>query len=131
GVKDEGTGRDGGREATDTGEGELEGAKGSWDGYCILQAKYKEVIEESRKNIDWLKGQISKEIADWKERPTKKPDYLVFSVNIPLTPVSEVGGMDEIDAHINDLQKKHGIPKKGWAVWHQEMIYRLLDKNTD
>ena len=131
GAKVYGTGRDGGREATYTGEVELEGAKGSWDGYCILQAKFKEVIEESRKNIDWLKGQISKEIADWKERPTKKPDYLVFSVNIPLTPVSEVGGMDEIDAHINDLQKKHGIPKKGWAVWHQEMIYRLLDKNTD
>ena len=65
-----GEGPDGGREATIAGPLTWDGGRGEaevWDGYTVVQAKFRGRQGEASANFRWLRGEIRKELARWTE----------------------------------------------------------------
>ncbi|GAB2643622.1 hypothetical protein ABI214_12590 [Prescottella soli] len=143
-----GTGPDGGREATFHGEVNMEG-KGKWNGYGVIQAKYRDRLTTTAADQSWFFEQVTAELNAWidrkKKRYLKKPDYLVLVTNVPLTSVAYSGGLDRLErlfAHYRDLTEKLpppdgrvlkiGMPDfRDYAVWHAEYLARLLENNGE
>ncbi|WP_129978004.1 hypothetical protein [Rhodococcus sp. Q1] len=143
-----GAGPDGGREATFRGEVNMEG-KGKWNGYGVIQAKYRERLTTTAADQSWFFEQVTAELDAWidpkKKRYLNKPDYLVLVTNVPLTSVAYSGGLDRLErlfAHYRDLTKKLpppdgrvlkiGMPDfRDYAVWHAEYLDRLLENNGE
>lgn len=67
GVQIFGAGPDGGREATFTGKVKMEG-KGEWDGYGVIQAKYKGRLETTTADQKWFFQQVTAELDAWVNR---------------------------------------------------------------
>ncbi|MFI5719060.1 NACHT domain-containing protein [Nocardia sp. NPDC051750] len=143
-----GAGPDGGREATFRGKIHLEG-KGEWDGYGVIQAKYKERLSATAADQAWFFDQVTAELDAWinpkKKRSLRKPEYFIIVTNVTLTSVAEAGGLDRLErlfAYYRDLTKEEplgsgnfrmiGMPDfKDYAVWHADYLYRLLDNNGE
>ncbi|MFC4603499.1 NACHT domain-containing protein [Rhodococcus kronopolitis] len=141
-----GAGPDGGREATFRGEVNMDG-KGKWNGYGVIQAKYKERLTATKSDQSWFFEQVTAELDAWidpqKKRYRNKPDYLIIVTNVTLTSVAESGGLDRLDqlfARYRDRTEKRpdgtirkiGMPNfKGYAVWHAEYLDRLLENNGE
>ncbi|MGW3950501.1 NACHT domain-containing protein [Streptomyces sp. NPDC004752] len=125
-----GAGPDGGREATF--EGEVKGPAGEqiWDGYGVLQAKYKEVPAAPREEATWLIQQIRTEFSEWRqsEKRSPRPDYVIFASNVSLSATPGTGGIDRVTKEMETQCARLGV--KGWAVWHSENICRFLEKHT-
>ncbi|AFR51419.1 NACHT domain-containing protein [Gordonia sp. KTR9] len=148
GVQIFGAGPDGGREATFNGKVQMEG-KAEWNGYGVIQAKYKERLETTHADQKWFFQQVTTELQSWvsrkKKRHRNQPDYLVIATNIPLTSVEENGGLDRLKQlieHYRDLTeqlpppdrgvRKIGMPRfKDYAIWHADYLDRTLEKNTE
>jgi len=141
-----GAGPDGGREATFSGEVNMDG-KGMWSGYGVIQAKYKERLTTTAADQAWFFEQVTAELDAWvnprKRRYLNQPEYLVIATNVPLTAVAENGGLDRLRRLIEryrDLTeedkdgnvRKIGIPDfKDYVVWHAEYLDRLLENNSE
>lgn len=140
GVEAFGDGRDGGRDATFTGQ--VNWSKtvltdpGNWDGYTVIQVKHRRASEG--KPAVWLQGEIRREIERWiraaKDSTRKKlPDYLIFATNVELSAVAEVGGIDKINAFVRDQFKKGrpaadaGLRVRDFKIWHADQIRTMLD----
>lgn len=141
GIRVFGSGPDGGREATFDGEIHMEPG-GTWNGYGVIQAKYKERLTTTAVDQAWFFQQLTSELDAWVKPTTKrrtKPEYLLIVTNVALTPVAESGGLDRLDdvfTHYRDLVEKRpdgsvkliGLPGlKGYHVWHAEQVERLLE----
>lgn len=140
GVQVFGVGPDGGREATFDGEVHLEG-KRAWDGYGVVQAKYKARLTGTRDDQAWFFEQVTAELDQWlkpnSKRKRRQPRYLVLATNVPVSAVAESGGLDRLDALIADYRQREdddgnliGLPHLvDYAVWHAEYLDRLLENN--
>jgi hypothetical protein len=129
-----GDGPDGGREATFEGlmhYPDPVGPFGHWNGYGVLQAKYKRQPTTTKADTDWFHDQVRDELKEWADDDSsrvkrgRRPQYLVFTTNVTLSPDPGRGGIDRINDLIQRFQNKIGL--KAWAVWHQEQICRYLD----
>lgn len=141
-----GSGPDGGREATFRGEVNMEG-KGKWNGYGVIQAKYKERLTTTGADQTWFFDTVTAELKAWidprKKRHKKQPKYLVLVTNVPLTAVEHNGGLDRLEKlftryrnleeKLNDgTTRKTGMPDfKDYAIWHAEYLDRLLEINGE
>ncbi|WP_162938554.1 NACHT domain-containing protein [Mycobacterium kyogaense] len=140
-----GSGPDGGREATFDGPVSMEGS-GDWDGYGVVQAKYKEQLAATASDQSWFFQQVTAELDAWvhpKSKRRRKPEYLLIVTNVTLSAVAHSGGLDRIDAlftYYRDLKEKKpdgshrkiGLPGlRGYHVWHADHLNRLLDGNSD
>jgi hypothetical protein len=56
-----GSGPDGGREATFTGEVPFPSPSSRWNGYIVVQAKCRERLKDSIEDANWLIGQLQEE----------------------------------------------------------------------
>lgn len=146
GVQVFGAGPDGGREAVFHGEVNMDG-KGGWNGYGVIQAKYKDKLTTTAADQSWFFQEITAELNAWinpkKKRYLSKPDYLIVVTNVPLTSVAQTGGLDRLDqlfAHYRDLTeklddgtvRKVGLPDfKDYHVWHAEYLDRLLENSGE
>ncbi|MEV4274033.1 NACHT domain-containing protein [Micromonospora aurantiaca (nom. illeg.)] len=128
-----GEGRDGGREATFEGQMRYPDplpATGAWDGYGILQAKYKGHPTTTTADTDWFYGHVRDELRKWADDESsrvkrgRRPEYIVFTTNVTLSPDPGRGGIDRINELIRGYQGKIGL--KGWAVWHRDQICAYL-----
>lgn len=141
GIRIFGSGPDGGREATFDGAISMDG-KGIWNGYGVLQAKYKARLTTTEADQAWFFQQLTSELNAWVSPTTKrraKPEYLIIVTNVPLTAVAESGGLDRLAklfAHYRDLKEQRpdgtfkliGLPGlKDFHVWHAEHLERLLE----
>lgn len=87
-----GNGPDGGREATFDGKVNYPNdTNASWDGYGVIQAKFKERIENRDADFKWAKTQLSKELRNLgigrfqrKERRNLNILYFVLMSNLLL-----------------------------------------------
>nr|WP_168723203.1 AAA family ATPase [Streptomyces sp. SAT1] len=73
---------------------------------------------------------IESEFRDWVNPQSKRgriPEYLVFTTNVPLSPVPETGGIARVNRLISTYAENPKISLKGWAVWHGDEICRFLD----
>ena len=79
-------GPDGGRDFAITGS--IAGYESrEWKGYLVVQAKFRDCLEGGQSDIDWLTGQIDRELAQY-ESPTagrKRPEYYVVATNVALS----------------------------------------------
>lgn len=126
-----GDGPDGGREASFSGRQQYPNAADPWDGYGVLQAKYKDQLFGSRSDATWFLGQVKDELDDWanpdKRRVSEgqRPEYLIFATNVPLTAVPARGGRDKADELIEKYRDALGL--KGWDVWDGNQIKTYLN----
>lgn len=132
GVTPFGDGPDGGREATFSGKMNYPSATDSWEGYLIIQSKFKlHSTGNLQDDADWLINQLRKDLAKFTDikRQLKRPDYYLATTNIRLSAVAGTGGRDRVDAWLREEGEKLGL--KGVDVWAHDDLCRFLDNNQD
>lgn len=131
-----GDGPDGGREAIFVGAVNYPATSITWDGYGIVQAKFRQQPDsQAKKNADWAIQQLRSEFKKLKPRPKGEttivthdrfcPEYYIFATNISLSPVAKTGGKDRVRALLDGFKKSHGL--KDYAIWDGDQIRRFLD----
>jgi hypothetical protein len=122
-----GAGPDGGREATFNGAIDLGDRR--WNGYGVVQAKYKARLNGTTLDQRWFFSQLTEELNRWLDRHSKrvvKPEYLLIVTNVPLTAVAEDGGLDRLAKVMADFKVK--CPSlQDYEVWHPDKLDRLLE----
>jgi hypothetical protein len=130
GVSVFGDGKDGGREATFEGRVPYPSELAAWDGYGVVQAKFRQRTDQQPVDaVSWLKGQIRDEFEAWLSPASKRerlPEYLIFTTNVILTPVPGSGGFDQIKQFVSTYAARLGL--KDWAIWHYDQLCRYLDR---
>jgi len=130
GIQSFGDGPDGGREATFEGPLDYVGADGPWNGYAVLQAKYRRVGLGS-KDADWLCQQVTRECDAWLDpslrRVTggRRPEYLIFATNVRLSGVPSTGGIDRVITLLRGYADRLGL--KDFALWDANTLSTYLD----
>ena len=135
-----GDGPDGGREATFSGAINFPQGSQSWNGYGVVQAKFKQQPDSrAQKNADWALSELKAEFKKLKPKGTKKsattthirecPDYYLFATNIGLSSTLGTGGKDRVSDFLENCKISHGL--KDYAIWDGDQIKRMLDAQTD
>ena len=135
GIEAFGSGPDGGREASFRGRVPYPSSADSWNGFGILQAKFKERILGTGADTTWLRRQVKAELDAWAD-PCKarvsqgrRPDYLIVATNVPLSGVPGAGGKARIDKLIREYSPQIGL--KDWRVGDAGQITALLNAHPD
>lgn len=126
-----GNGPDGGREASFKGVMPYPfPSSQEWNGYGVIQAKFKEKIEGTKLDNAWAKKQLEDELISWttsnKRKP--KPEYYIYCTNVDLTSAAS-GGKDQLNSLLNDYSKKLGL--KDFAVWDANQLKTYIDSYED
>ncbi|HEY0606758.1 MAG TPA: hypothetical protein VGD58_27820, partial [Herpetosiphonaceae bacterium] len=132
GVMPFGDGPDGGREATYKGKMHYPSVTEPWEGYLVLQAKFRvrpkgDPIQDGEWALEQLKQDLLK-FAD-PERKLPAPDYYIFVTNVVLTPVQNTGSKDKVVALLE--QQKVVLGLKGYDVWDFDKLCRFLDAQPE
>lgn len=125
-----GEGRDGGREASFEGSYSLPLQTDiSWEGYWIIQAKFKSKAEKDTDHFTWVKRQFEKEMKKFqkKEKDTKVPNNYLLFTNVALSGVEDVGGRDKIEK----LKKRFCKLIPNIMIYGCDDLRTLLDNNRD
>ncbi|MDP3155918.1 MAG: hypothetical protein Q8N23_24815 [Archangium sp.] len=121
-----GKGPDGGREASFKGRISFPHPPSDiWDGYGVIQAKFKERVEDTRTEQRWAEQQLKGELRSWERRNTK-PQFYIFVTNVELT--SGGGGGRE---RIEELLNAHTPKLLGWRIWDGYQLTAFLDTHED
>lgn len=131
-----GDGPDGGREATFNGRVAYPNSTAPWDGYGVVQAKFRQIPDAApKKNADWAIQQLKAEFKKFKPqgRPRRRgvpdaricPDYYVFATNLVLSAKAGSGGKDRFTEVLEAYRVSHGL--KGYVVWDGDHIRRMLE----
>jgi hypothetical protein len=135
GIEVFGSGPDGGREASFRGRVPYPSSADPWDGFGIVQAKFKERILGTGTDTAWLRRHVKAELDAWadpgKARVSqgRRPDYLIVATNIPLSGLPGSGGKARIDKLIGDYASRIGL--KDWRVWDAGQITAFLNAYPD
>lgn len=132
GVTPFGDGPDGAREATFNGKMNYPSATDPWNGYLVVQSKFKlHPTGDPKTDGDWLIEQLNKDLAKFKDakRNLKRPEYYLATTNIRLSAVAGTGTRDRVDALLAIEGRILGF--KGSHVWGYDDICRFLDSNHD
>jgi hypothetical protein len=139
-----GDGPDGGREATFQGRTSYPSVTDQWDGFFVVQAKFRLRKRSSTKeDADWLLKQVKAELRNqlWSKQRRRvlrgqtsgsrvgapRPiDYYILGTNVVLTPVAESGSKDKVSSLLEQVQTQYGL--KGFAVWDYDQIRCYLDQ---
>lgn len=131
-----GSGPDGGREATFDGPVDYPNvsAEGTWNGYGVVQAKFKERLTSTTEDNKWIVAEIRQELEKWLDpkfnrSKTRYPHFIIFTTNVWLSSVPRSGGVDTTDSLVKSFAGRLGL--KGWAVWGGDKIGRYLDNFSD
>jgi hypothetical protein len=119
-----GDGRDGGREATYQGNMSY-GHDGSWDGYLVVQAKFRQRPEGTTPDGVWALSELKKELQSYLARPERaRPDYYIYATNVVLAP-TEGGAKDECVKLLSSYQDRLGI--RAFDLWDYDKLRSYLD----
>lgn len=122
-----GKGPDGGRELSYQGKTNFPNDKTAWEGYWIVQAKYKSREDTATDSFNWVKYNIEEEIKKFQTKKRTLPDNYIFITNAVLSAVEEKGGRDKIQKYIDD--QKSLIPHI--LVISYDELCKLIDNNLD
>ena len=129
-----GAGPDGARDATFEGRPNYPSSDNSWDGYTVIQVKYRQKLTHDAKDADWVVNQIKREQAKLsRSKNFRTPDYYLLVTNVDLSPMPTSvtrlgmrrGGMEKVNAALEELQKK--LKLKACHVWSAEKLSRLVE----
>ena len=126
-----GDGPDGAREATFDGRVPYPSTAEKWDGYGVVQAKFRQRSGNATQDGDWAVAQLKSELNKYLDIDNKlrKPDYFIYVTNLVLTPVKEKGSKDRAQAVLEDF--KNRLPLKGYDIWDYDKIRVFLDNNQE
>jgi hypothetical protein len=126
-----GDGPDGGREATFEGAVSYPTKDDGWNGYLVIQAKFKQRLQDSQKDGEWALKQLRHELEIFAnpKKNRRLPDYYIFATNVVFTPVLEQGTKDKAAALFQQFKKK--VPVRGYAIWDYDQICTFLDDAED
>ena len=113
-----GDGRDGGRDATFKGKVKYPSEAEQWDGYLIVQVKYRQTpFDDPRKAGEWVNDELEKDPKQFgMHSPQRKPpDFYILVTNVNLTPVPEVGTDALVRKTLADYAAT--LSMKGSDVW--------------
>jgi len=130
GVTPFGEGPDGAREATYEGSMSYPSDGDAWDGYLVIQAKFKQrPAANPGPNGTWFINQIKADLDKFLDgsRGLRLPDYYLATTNIHLTPAEETGTYDRATETLTDYASQLNL--KGFDIWALDDISRLLDGN--
>lgn len=127
------SGPDGARDYTF--EGEIKGYESrGWNGYLVLQAKFREKLQGGTSDVKWLESQLSNEHKKYRniKAGLRKPDYYILASNISLSGADgvgargalRVGGHTKISNVVEKWKKTLGI--KDYDLWPADKIVDLL-----
>jgi hypothetical protein len=122
-----GDGPDGGREATFNGLTRYPSEDNPWNGYIVIQAKFRQRPQNSQEDGEWALKQLKSELEDFAnpKKGRRQPDYYIFATNVVLTPVQDKGTKDKA---YNIFQEfKDSVPLKGYDIWDYDKIRVFLD----
>lgn len=130
-VEQFGVGPDGMREATYEGRtSQLDEEADAWDGYIVLQAKFRQRPIGASEDSKWFIKTLSAELQGWESKTSarharhNRPDYMVIATNVVLTP-PDGGGVDAA-REISEYARAH-LGVKDILIWHHDKICRMLD----
>ncbi len=129
GVKIYGAGPDGQREATYDGKAPYPSMSNSWEGYWVVQAKFK-YPNTNQDDYKWIERCFVNEMNGFNKKQksgTTIPDNYLFFTNIVLTPSKDVGIKDKLDKLVKSYEKL--IPHI--HIIGYDDICRFLDQYRD
>jgi len=126
-----GDGADGGREATFNGLTRYPSEDHPWNGYIVIQAKFRQRPQNSQEDGEWALKQLKFELKDFAnpKKRRRQPDYYIFATNVVLTPVQDKGTKDKADDIFQEF--KDSVPLKGYDIWDYDKIRVFLDNFED
>lgn len=126
-----GDGPDGGREACYDGTIPYPDRGRPWQGYLVVQAKFKQRPEGNPNDREWILTECSKELDKFasSKRGLRSPDFYILATNIVLTAAHKKGTKDRLQELIASYRKKLGL--KDFDVWDYDKICRFLDSHED
>jgi len=126
-----GDGPDGGREAVFQGNIPYPTQDSGWTGYGILQAKFKQRLQNANEDGAWAIQQLRKELNTFlnPKKRRRKPDYYIFATNVTLTAVENAGTKDRCLALLDEFSSK--LPLKGYDIWDYDKLRVFLDDNEE
>ncbi len=118
------SGPDGGRDFTY--EGSIAGYEGKkWDGYLVIQAKFKDPMLSQTDDIKWLATQLDDEFKKYTRAGSqlRKPQYYILATNVRLS------GADGAAKKKAGRQRKGGMTKvlELFGPWKQKLKLKDLD----
>jgi len=126
-----GDGPDGGREASFNGAINYPNPNpnAGWNGYGVIQAKFKQKSEGAGKDGKWALNKLKKELEKFidEKKDLKKPEYYIFATNISLSSVNKTGAKDKLNALLESYKSQ--LPIKGFALWDNDQIRVFLENN--
>lgn len=101
-----------------------------WNGYGVIQAKFKEKTEGTQKDQTWAKQQLSDELRKWEKSSKRnpKPDYFIYCTNVDLTSASG-GGKDAIEKILEKY--KATLELKAYAIWDANQLKSFIDGHEE
>jgi hypothetical protein len=126
-----GDGPDGGRAATFEGKVPYPNASAPWSGYIVVQAKFKQRIEGTKKDGEWAVAQLKEELKKFASRKQglRKPEFYLFCTNVVLTPKHRTGSKDRLAKVFAENHKR--LPLLGYDVWDYDKLRVFLDNYSD
>jgi hypothetical protein len=111
------SGPDGARDFTFEGRISAYDSRG-WDGYLVLQAKFREKLQGGVADVQWLEKQIESERKKYVDAKAnlRKPDFYIVATNISLSGADgnakkssvRKGGYSKVVAFLNKWKKVQG-----------------------
>jgi hypothetical protein len=128
GIMPFGDGPDGGREATFRGRMAYPSVVDPWEGYLVIQAKFRQrPAGDPHKDDAWLLTQLERELDKFVDpkRKLPRPEYYLLVTNVALTPVQDSGSKDRALALL--AQRQTEICYRAYALWDYDHLRSLLD----
>ncbi|UOD29065.1 hypothetical protein INH39_27135 [Massilia violaceinigra] len=127
------SGPDGARDFTF--EGRIRGYESKdWNGYVVLQAKFKQKASSSGGDASWLESQLDRELKKFKNSRARlrKPDYYIIASNVSLSGSDGLmrgdelrqGGYTKVSSCLDKW--KNEIQLKDFDIWPNDKIVDLL-----
>lgn len=125
-----GDGPDGARDATFQMSLTVTDPNAVWDGYGIIQIKFRQTSRRGAKDVTWLCSELRKEMKKFAKREKlTKPKYYIIATNLYLSSVAEKGGKDLVDKVLQEHGTVQGV--QDWRIWDGDQIERFLDGHPD
>ncbi|MBD8601048.1 hypothetical protein IFT80_00175 [Pseudomonas sp. CFBP 8771] len=102
-----------------------------WDGYLVLQAKFKSSLNSGKPNVEWILNQLIKEFSKFEDgNGYLVPEYYIVATNVSLSGADSYstslrqGGLAKVEEKLKALCEAHGV--KGFDIWGADKIIDLL-----
>ncbi len=110
-----------------------------WDGYLVLQAKFRSTLKGGNSDITWLTQQLDREFLKYQnpDSPITTPKYYIIATNISLSGADskdgkgkiKKSGLTKISEYLETWKAKLGI--KDFDIWPAEKIETLISLSPE